>query len=161
MQSTIVKRAETELRTAVQATGWQLFQQPVSRVNSQRIETSDYPATSRCAPEDEKHVNRDVECDDDHRHWSPTSQSYAPADILFQHLRAGWLLGDKALVQVGQCFSRRCVEVYYFRLTSGSERIVMPIIANPVILRLTLERELAVIRVYPDYEFSDLLFWEE
>lgn len=157
MQSITVKRSDTELLTEAQAARWQLYPQPVSRVNSQRIETSDDPLTSRCAPEDAKHANRDVEYDDDHRHWSPNSQPYAPADILFQYLRDGWLLGDRIIIQVAQCFSRRCVEVYYFRLTSGSERILMPIIANPVILRLVMERGLAAIRVYPNCEISDLL----
>ena len=157
MQSITVTRSETELGTEEQAARWQLHQQPVSRVNSQRLEASDYPVTSRCAPEDAKHANRDVEYDDDHRHWSPTSQPYAPADILFQYLRDGWLLGDKVLVQVVQCFSQRCVEVYYFRLTHDGEPVLMPIIANPVILRLVVERGLAAIRVHPDGEIADLL----
>ena len=112
MQSITVKRSETELGTEAQAAGRAAIWQPVSRVNSQRIETSDDRVTPRCAPEDAKHANRDVEVDDDHRHWSPNSQPYAPADILFQYLRDGWLLGDKVMVQVVQCFSRRCVEVY-------------------------------------------------
>ena len=157
MQTITVKRSETELGTETEAAIWQLYQQPVPRVNGRQVEASDYPVTPRRAPEDEKHANRDVEYDEDHRHWSPHSQSYAPADILFQHLRDGWLLGDKVLVQVIQCFSRRCIEVYYFRLTSGSEPLWMPIIANPVILRLVKERGLAAIRVYPDCEISGLL----
>lgn len=156
MQSITVKRSETELLTEAQAARWQLYPRSVSRVNGKRIETSDYPLTSRCAPEDEKHANRDVEYDDDHRHWSPTSQSYAPADILFQYLRDGWLLEDKVLVQVIQCFSRRCVEVYYFRLTHDGEPVLMPIIANPVILRFIMERGLVTIRVSTDHEISDL-----
>lgn len=157
MQSITVKRSETELGTEAQAAIWQLYPQPMSRVNSQRIETSDYPVTSRCAQEDEKHANRDVEYDDDHRHWSPNSQPYAPADILFQYLRDGWLLEDKVLVQVIQCFSRRCVEVYYFRLAHDGEPVWMPIIANPVVLRLVMERGLVMIRLNTDCEISDRL----
>ena len=157
MQSIMVKRSETELRTEAQVARWHLYQQPVSRVNGRRVEASDYSVTSRSAPEDEKQPKSEVEHDEDHRHWSPNSQSYAPADILFQYLRDGWLLGDKVLVQVFQCFSWRCVEVYYFRLTHDSAPVLMPIIANPVILRFVMERGLTVVRVIPDCEISDLL----
>jgi hypothetical protein len=154
MQSITVKGPETQLLTQAQAARSQFYQPSVPRASSQRIEASDYPAMSQCAPEAEKHANREVELDNDHRHWSSTSQPYAPADILLQYLRDGWLLGDKVLVQVVQCFSWRCVEVYHFRLMSGREHILMPIIANPVILRFVMERGLAAIRIYTDYEVA-------
>lgn len=157
MQSIMGKRSQTELRAEAQAARRHLYQQPVSRVDVRRVEVSDYPVTSWSAPEDEKHAKSEVEHDEDHHHWSPNSQSYAPPDLLFQYLRDGWLLGDRVLVQVFQCFSWRCIEVYSFKLTLDGEPVLMPIIANPVILRFVMERGLTVVRVIPDCEISDLL----
>ncbi len=156
MQSITVKRSEIELRTAELTSRWQRYRQPVSRDNSLQIEDGDDPVPSWCAPQDEKQANRGVEYEDDHRHWSPHSQPYASADMVIQYLRDGWLLGDKVMVQAVRCFSRRSVELYYFRLTSGREQILMPVIANPVVLRLIMERKLVTIRLYTDCETSDL-----
>jgi hypothetical protein len=83
MQSITVTKSEAELGIEAQAARWQLYQQPGSHVNSQRIETSDDRVTPRCAPEDEKRADSDAEYDDDLRHWSPTSQPYAPATCYF------------------------------------------------------------------------------
>lgn len=156
MQNIMVKRSETELGTEAQTARRQLYQQPVSRANGRRVEVSDCPLASWSAPLDKNRAKSEVECDNDHRHWSPNSQSYAPADVLFQYLRDGWLLGDRVLIQVFTCFSRRRVEVYSFKLILDSEPVLMPIIANPVILRFVMERGLTVIRVIPDREISDL-----
>ena len=158
MQSITLKRSETELETEIQAVRRRRYRQLVSRSNGRRVEARDeVTLTSRHNAQDEKHAKRDVEYDDDHRHWSASSQPYAPADILFRYLRDGWFLGDKAIVQAVRCFSHRCVEVYYFRLTFGREYVMMPVIANPAVLRLVRERELVTIRLYADREISDLL----
>ena len=39
------------------------------------------------------------EYDDDYRHWSPTSQPFTSAEVLFQHLRDGWQLQDRVIVR--------------------------------------------------------------
>lgn len=152
MQSTWSK---AELTTEAQTARWRSHQQSVARVNSRPVEVGDYLVPS-LPPADARRTQIDVEYDEDNRHWSAGSQAYAPADVLFQYLRDGWLLGDKVMVQVVRCFSRRCVEVYYFRLRSGHERVLMPVLANPVVLRLVMERKLVTIRLYTDREISDL-----
>ncbi len=151
MQSLTVTRSETELATEAQAARRQLHEQSVARVNGRQVEVDDSLVPSLPLT-DAKRTQIDVEYDDDNRHWSATSQAYAPADVLFQYLRDGWLLGDQVMVQVVRCFSRRCVEVYYFRLTSSRERVLMPVIANPVTSRLIMERGLRAIRVFTDCE---------
>lgn len=153
MQSLMVTRSETELATDAQAARWQLHQQSVARVNGRRTEVGNYLVPS-VPPTNAKRTQIDVEYDDDNRHWSATSEPYAPADVLLQYLRDGWLLGDKVMVRVVRCFSLRCVEVYYFRLTSDNEYVLMPVIANPVISRLVIERGLRAIRIDTDHEIE-------
>lgn len=84
---------------------------------------------------------------EDYRHWSPRSQLYASTDALLQYLRNGWELKDRVLVEMCRCESWRYVELYYFVLSLNDERITMPVIANPVVVRLVQERGLAVVHV--------------
>jgi hypothetical protein len=85
---------------------------------------------------------------EDYRHWSPLSQPYAPADVLLQYLRERWQIQESVLVEVSRCISYQCTEMYNFILIRGGERITMPVLANPVVLRLTRELGLILIRVH-------------
>lgn len=76
------------------------------------------------------------------RHWSSGSQRYAPADILLQYLRGGWMVDDAVPVETFYCGGARYVKVYYFRLVYEDEDLWMPVIENPVVLRLIRERNL-------------------
>ncbi len=82
-----------------------------------------------------------------HRHWSPTSQTYAPADVLMSHLQTGWRLDGLAGVESFWHAGVRRVDVYYFTLVRGDERLEMPVLANPTVFRLIEENQLNVIRV--------------
>lgn len=94
--------------------------------------------------------------DEDVRHWSPQSQVYASADVLAQYLRLGWQVNAEVIVRSYGCVSRQRVEVYHFSLTNGSERVVMPVVANPVVVKLVQELGLATVRVSMSYDVTDL-----
>lgn len=93
-----------------------------------------------------------IEAEDDYRHWSAKSQSYASADVLSQYLQEGWNLHDRIIVEVFRCPSRQRAELYSFMLLRDTEYIVVPIVANPLVLRLLQEFSLVVIRVCIDCE---------
>jgi hypothetical protein len=82
-----------------------------------------------------------------HLHWSQQSQVYASAEVLTQRMRDGWRLGDVAAVETFYYGGYRWVEVYYFTLLRGESRMELPVLANPVVLRLIHERGLSVVRV--------------
>jgi len=81
------------------------------------------------------------------RHWSPDSQTYAPADVLMRYLTDGWELQSLAAVESFYYAGYRRVDIFYFTLKNGSEVIEMPVLANPVTHRLVEERKLTVLRV--------------
>ncbi|MEZ4666521.1 MAG: hypothetical protein R3E39_01155 [Anaerolineae bacterium] len=104
--------------------------------------------------DDGEAVDKLIESDDSYRHWSPQSQRFAPADILLQYLQDGWNINNRIVAEVFHCPSRQCAELYYFMLLHNSEYITIPVIANPLVLRLVREFGLTVIRVYDDCEDS-------
>ena len=78
------------------------------------------------------------------RHWHAGSESYTGGDSLLTALRNGWSLLNLAYEQNLDLRGGRSVCVYYFQLIRSSERIVMPIIENPFIERLLIERKMMV-----------------
>jgi hypothetical protein len=89
-----------------------------------------------------------------YRHWSPESETYAPGEVLLRYLRDSWTPDNIVNVETFPCSGCRQVEVYFFLLVRGDKRISMPLIANPVVLRLIHEYELTVQR---DGEESNIL----
>lgn len=90
-------------------------------------------------------VARELEIDDDdYRHWSPASQPYATAEVLLQYLSRGWECMNEVAVKTFRCVSSRCVEVYAFEISKGHERLCVPVVSNPIILRFIRQRGLAV-----------------
>lgn len=85
---------------------------------------------------------RELEIDEDYRHWSPASQPYTTAEVLLQCLRCGWECMNQVTVKTSQCLSGRCVELYSFTIRKGDERLCVPVVSNPVILRFIRERGL-------------------
>ncbi|MBZ0291488.1 MAG: hypothetical protein K8L99_02875 [Anaerolineae bacterium] len=83
----------------------------------------------------------------DCRHWCPQSQAIAPADVLLGHLRSGWQLSNRVLVEVHWFGRDRRTELFYFTLTAGSHRVCMPVLSNPVVLRLVEAHGLEAVRV--------------
>lgn len=90
-------------------------------------------------------VARELEIDDDdYRHWSPPSQPYTTADVLLQYLRCEWECANEITVKTSHCVSSRRVEIYIFTISKGHEHLCVPVVSNPVILRLVRERGLTV-----------------
>ncbi len=90
-----------------------------------------------------------------HRHWAPSSQRYAPGDVLLAYLRNGWSLDPVVTVQTVYYSGYRCVEVFHFMLTDGQEVLEMPVVANPRIYQLIEEHRLSLLPLNAtDAEFS-------
>ena len=70
------------------------------------------------------------------RHWSATSQTYAPVDVLLQYLCAGWTLESTVAFEEFCCGGARYVKVYYFRLRCEEKNLWMPVLENPIVLQL-------------------------
>ncbi|QPC83144.1 hypothetical protein G4Y79_01860 [Phototrophicus methaneseepsis] len=92
---------------------------------------------------------RELELDNDDRHWSPASQWYAPADVLLQYLRDGWRLDDDVEICVHRCRSYRHVEMYHFILYHAEKKSLrMPVVANPVVRRIVQQYSLNALYVF-------------
>jgi len=81
---------------------------------------------------------------DNLQHWCPKSQAFAPAAVLLQHIGAGWKLDEAINVVRRPLGSHRHVDVYHFELYHRDDHMEMPVIANPVVLKLVNEYHLMV-----------------
>jgi len=93
------------------------------------------------------HVSREYFVDEDRRHWCPVSEKYAPADVLLQYLREGWELDMLVAVETFYFAGYRCSDIYYFTLHQEDMTLEMPVLANPIVLRLVEERQLSTLRI--------------
>ncbi|NWG16173.1 MAG: hypothetical protein HXY41_06015 [Chloroflexi bacterium] len=73
------------------------------------------------------------------RHWHPGSEPYAGGDALFTALENGWDVSTTVRYEEYGYTGMRFVLIYYFELTRGDERMVMPVIRNPFVNRLVRE----------------------
>lgn len=80
-----------------------------------------------------------------HRHWSRQSQPIAPAEILVEHVRAGWKINPVVKCQTHEYGPGRSVNIYHFTLTFDGEVLQLPVHANPVVRRLIREHQLHVV----------------
>lgn len=88
----------------------------------------------------------DIHLDDDYRHWSPESEPYAPADVLLQYLRNGWVLEDAVEVKSHECRSCRYVDIYCFTLHRAQHKpLQIPVLANPIVRKLVQQYKLKTI----------------
>ncbi len=87
---------------------------------------------------------------DTRRHWSPTSQAYAPADVFIQYLTEGWQVSPVVGLEEHWHAGIRRVDVYHFELTNESQTLVIPVQSNPVVRRLIAQRELKVVMLKRD-----------
>ncbi len=120
---------------------------PISKVTMRVDLESDSPLANRFSLPPFAY-DAPPERDEDYHHWSPISQPYAPAHVLLQYLREGWQIHERVLVEVSPCISQQCTEMYCFILIRDGVRITMPVLANPVVLRLAKERGLILIWVH-------------
>ena len=78
------------------------------------------------------------------RHWHAGSEPYTGGDSLLTAIRNGWNLLNLAYEHKMELRGGRTVCVYYFQLIRSSERIVMPVVENPFIERLLIERKMLI-----------------
>jgi hypothetical protein len=93
------------------------------------------------------------------RHWSSSSQTYVPADVLLESLVDGWDISP--VVGREECWhgGGRHITVYYFELTRNQQAVVMPVLGNPIVRRLVDQRQLRVVLLTCDdsRRFEDVL----
>lgn len=87
---------------------------------------------------------------DTRRHWSPTSQQYAPADVLLRYLADGWVLSTVVGLEEHWHAGVRRVDVYHFELSKDGQVIALPVQSNPVVRRLMFQRQLSVVLLKSD-----------
>ena len=90
-------------------------------------------------------IERELRSAAKRRHWSPSSQRYAPADVLLAYLADGWHLGLVVGLERHWYGVGRQVEVCHFELTKDSRTMVMPVQCNPVVRRLLRQRRLRLV----------------
>ncbi|MCC7446885.1 MAG: hypothetical protein IT324_05675 [Anaerolineae bacterium] len=92
-------------------------------------------------------ASREGFIDDEHRHWCPVSEKYAPADVLLDYLRQGWELDKLVAVETFYFAGYRCSDIYYFTLYRDDLSCEMPVLANPIVLRVVEEQQLSILRI--------------
>lgn len=90
-------------------------------------------------------VEMELRTNDTRRHWSPTSQEYAPADVLIRFLTTGWKISPVVGLEQHRHAGVRKVDVYHFELTKDDKQQILPVQSNPVVRRLLHERGLRVV----------------
>jgi hypothetical protein len=84
------------------------------------------------------------------RHWSASSQAYAPADVLMRYLADNWTISPVVGLEEHWHAGSRRVDVYHFELVKAEESLVLPVQSNPVVRRLLQERQLRVVLLKRD-----------
>ena len=84
---------------------------------------------------------------DTRRHWSPSSQPYAPADVLLRYLAEGGQISPIVGLEEHVHAGARRVAVYHFELTKDGQQQILPVQSNPVVRRLLHDRNLRVVHL--------------
>ena len=84
---------------------------------------------------------------DTRRHWSPSSQPYAPADVLLRYLAEGWQISPIVGLEEHVHAGARRVAVYHFEVTKDGQQQILPVQSNPVVRRLLHDRNLRVVHL--------------
>jgi hypothetical protein len=87
---------------------------------------------------------------DTRRHWSPSSQAYAPADVLMRYLAEGWQLSPIVGLEEHWHAGVRRVDVYHFEVSQEEETMVLPVQSNPVVRRLLRDYSLRIVVIKRD-----------
>lgn len=95
-------------------------------------------------------VEMELRSNDTRRHWSPSSQTYAPADVLIQYLSEGWEITPVVGLEEHWHAGVRRVDVYHFELTKDDQTRIVPVQSNPVIRRLLNQRQLKIVLLKRD-----------
>jgi hypothetical protein len=95
-------------------------------------------------------IEMELRSNDTRRHWSPSSQTYAPADVLIQYLADGWTISPVVGLEEHWHAGVRRVDVYHFELTKEEQVQILPVQSNPIVRRLMNERQLKVVLLKRD-----------
>jgi hypothetical protein len=95
-------------------------------------------------------IEMELRSNDTRRHWSPSSQAYAPADVLIQYLADGWTISPVVGLEEHWHAGVRRVDVYHFELTKEEQVQILPVQSNPIVRRLMNERQLKVVLLKRD-----------
>ena len=90
-------------------------------------------------------IEMELRSTDTRRHWSPTSQAYAPADVLIRYVSDGWLISPIVGLEEHWHAGARRIDVYHFEMSKGDDVIILPVQSNPVVRRLLNEYQLRVV----------------
>lgn len=96
------------------------------------------------------YVDMELRSTDTRRHWSPTSQAYAPVDVLMRYLNEGWEISPVVGLEEHWHAGARRVDVYHFELTTGDQVQVLPVSSNPVVRRLIQQQKLKIVLLQRD-----------
>lgn len=88
------------------------------------------------------------------RHFSPDSEYYTGADSLLTAQRYGWRLVNIAYEEHVLMRGGRYTSLYYFKLIRGAEKMIMPILSNPFVLKM-LETRRMIVRSLPVSRMTD------
>jgi hypothetical protein len=88
------------------------------------------------------------------RHFSPASERYTGADSLLTAQRYGWRLVNIAYEEYVLMRGGRYTSLYYFKLIRDTEKMIMPILSNPFILRMLEQRQM-IVRSLPVSRMTD------
>ena len=95
-------------------------------------------------------IEMEMRTTDTRRHWSASSQAYAPADVLMRYLADNWTISPVVGLEEHWHAGSRRVDVYHFELIKDEESLVLPVQSNPVVRRLLQERQLRVVLLKRD-----------
>ena len=95
-------------------------------------------------------IEMELRSNDTRRHWSPSSQAYAPADVLLQYLIDDWTISPVVGLEEHYHAGVRRVDVYHFELMKDDQAQVLPVQSNPVVRRLIHQHELKIVLLKRD-----------
>ncbi len=95
-------------------------------------------------------IEMELRTNDTRRHWSPSSQPYAPADVLVRYLSSGWQVSPVVGLEEHYHAGVRRVDIYHFELVKGDQQQILPVQSNPVVRRLLTEHNLRVVLLSKD-----------
>lgn len=90
-------------------------------------------------------IEMELRSTDTRRHWSPSSQAYAPADVLLQYIADGWALSPVVGLEQHLHAAGRRIDVYHFELVRDDQEMVLPVQSNPVVRRLIYQQDLKIV----------------
>jgi hypothetical protein len=95
-------------------------------------------------------IEMEMRSTDTRRHWSASSQAYAPADVLMRYLAENWTISPIVGLEEHWHAGSRRVDVYHFELIKDEQSLVLPVQSNPVVRRLLQERQLRIVLLKRD-----------